>query len=1187
MDKYIIERNFFSNKYKRNLKIVRVTLFFLFFCILFSSASNSFSQEFTIKSKTASIKEVCKEIEKNSNYIFVFSDNSEKVLEKKVNVEANSKDVTEVLDAILSKTGLTYKILDKQIVVYKFTESAPSVAVEQPDTDIIQQPIKKQITGKVVDAQGEPIIGANIVEVGTTNGTVTDMDGKFSLSVEDNATIRVSYIGYLDQGIATTGKSAFNITLLEDTQALDELVVVGYGVQKKANLTGAVATINLESIENKSRPVTNVSQILNNTTPGLQIMQSSGQPNGESFGINIRGLGTLNNSSPLILVDGMEQNLNMVNPADIATVTILKDAASSAIYGNRAANGVILITTKTGSDGVNITYDATFSYNEPFKIIHTVSDYATYMKLFNESQTNLGQNPTFAQSIIDTWIAAKQNPNGLSSTGYPNYVAYPNTDWWNEIYTKQWMQKHTVSVNGKENKTGYTLSFGYTKNPGVVKKTGYDRYEGRVNLYTDATKWLRVGARIWGNVTDQDVSASGSDFFTGLGTVKMLPATYPYYDGKYGAPENPADDPQSHNPLWNMASLDGYNKHTHIFTDWYAQVKFLKYFTYNFDYYYQDRRREQKTFNTSIGKYSFSQGAYTTGASDPATLYTYMYYTRENIYKLNHLLNYNQTYKQHEVSALLGYEQQSYDFRVTNVNKLGLTDAEVNDFDAATAPYSSTGYGTQYTGKSVFGRLNYAFRSKYLLEANFRYDGSSRFSPDYRWGVFPSISVGWRINEEAWMRNISAFSDLRLRVSWGKLGNNAIGNYEWQSMYSTSNYASGNTLIPGIAITSIANSALRWEETSVTNIGLDFGFLNNKLSGSLDVYNKLTSGILYTPDMYMVMGNASAPRQNIAKVTNQGIELEVGWRDNVTNDFNYNIKANVSYNKNWVSSYKGKLADDKSNIGDVSTGGDTRVLEDHIINEWYLPNVYKGTGKGYDIDGINGGPVNGMIRTKTDLDWLLAMQKAGYSFRPSNNVAQNSLWYGEYIYADSNKDGIYGNSFDNEFQGTSTNPKFNFGLRASANYKNFDFSMSWGGATGFSIYYYSLGRNASHTVYGYAIPQNIANDHFFYNPANPNDPRTNLTSKNARLAYNSSAPSAAASSLHLEKGDFIKLRNITIGYTLPKSVINKLTIKNVRFFATGENLFAITGFSGQDPEMRTTVGYSTMRQYALGINVSF
>lgn len=1043
------------------------------------------------------------------------------------------------------------------------------------------------VSGTVVDGNGEPIPGATVSVQGTTTGTATDIDGRYSLVVPEGSILVFSFIGYVTQPVALEGRTVIDVVLVEDMAALDEVIVVGYGVQKKANMTGSVASINLESLENKSRPVTNVSQILNNAVPGLQIMQSSGQPNGESFGINIRGMGTLNNSSPLILVDGMEQSLNMVNPADIATVTVLKDAASSAIYGNRAANGVILITTKSGSDKVEVNYNVTFSYNEPFKTIHTVSDYAKYMELFNESQTNLGQNPTFAQSIIDTWKAAKENPNGISSTGYPNYVAYPNTDWWDEIYTKQWMQRHTLSVNGKENRTGYALSFGYTDNPGVIKQTGFQRYDGRINLYNDVTDWLRVGTRISGNVTDQDVSASGSDFFNGLGTVKMLPATYPFYDGKYGAPENPSDDPQSHNPLWNMAAVNGYDKHTQVFTDWYAHVKFLKHFTYNFDYYYQDRRREKKTYNTSIGKYSFSQGAYTTGAADPATLYTYMYNTRDNMYKLNHIINYNQSVGKHDIGGIVGYEKQRFDFRVTDVSKLGLTDASVHDLNAATTPYSTAGYGTEHASESVFGRVTYAFNSKYLFEANFRYDGSSRFSPDYRWGLFPAVSAGWRIIEESWMQDIEALTDLRLRASWGRLGNNAIGNYEWQATYSTANYASGNALIPGIAIRSIANSALQWEETNVTNFGVDYGFFNNKLTGSVDAYNKVTSGILYTPDMFMVMGNASAPRQNIAEVTNRGIELEFGWRENISKDFSYSIRANMSYNKNWVSAYRGKLAADKSNIGDVSTGGNTRILEDHMISEWYLPNVYKGTGKGYDVDGINGGPADGMIRTETDMAWLKAMQEAGYSFRPSDIVAQNSLWYGEYIYADSNGDGIYGNSFDAEFQGTSTNPQYNFGLQASATWKNLDFSMSWGGAAGFSLYYYATGRNASQTIYGYAIPQNVADDHYFFDPANPSDPRTNLTSRNARLAYNSSAPSAASSSLHLERGDFIKLRNVTLGYTIPQHLTQRIMVNNMRIFATGENLFAITGFSGQDPEMRTTVGYSTMRQYAFGANVSF
>ena len=964
-------------------------------------------------------------------------------------------------------------------------------------------------------------------------------------------------------------------------------------------MTGSVSTVNFE--EMSSRPVTDASQALSSASPGLQIMQSSGQPNAESFSYNIRGVGTLNSSSPLILVDGMEQSISMVNPSDIANVSILKDAASCAIYGNRGANGVILITTKNGTEGkISVTYDGTVSYNEPFKIVHTISDYVQYMKLMNESSNNLGNSDMFSQSSIDLWEAAKADPNGISASGYPNYVAYPNTDWWDEIYTKQWMQKHTISLNGKEKKTGYSMSFSYIDNPGIMKNTGYNRYMGRVNLYSDITDWLRVGTRTSGNVTDQEVSVTsynGSSHINSMNTEKMVPCIYPYYDGKYGAPEGPEEDPQSHNGLWDNV-LNGFDKYSQLYTEWYAQVKFLKYFTYNFDFYYQDLRRERKVSDASIGKFSFSKGAYSTGANDPSTLYTRMYYTRTNRTKLNHLLNYNQSFGIHDVSAMVGYEEETYDYRETNVSKLGLTDAAVNDLNAATTPYSTAGYGTEYAARSVFGRANYAYKSRYLLEFNLRYDGSSRFSPDYRWGAFPSFSAGWRMNEESWLKPVQWLTNLKLRASWGKLGNNAIGNYDWQSVYSAANYSTGQALTSGIAITSIANAALTWEETAVTNVGLDFGFFDNKLNGNMDVYNKLTTGILYTPDMYMVMGNATAPKANIAEVTNRGIELELGWRDNIGKDFSYSIKGQFSFNKNFVSKYKGKLekgwnkehTEYSTNIGDVSTGSTTRVIEGRQINEFYLPNVYNGNGSYFNADGtvnINGGPKDGMIRTENDMQWLQAMQAAGYTFQPYNNIAKNALWYGEYIYADANGDGVYGNSYDSEFQGTSTTPKYNFGIQASANWKDFDLSMTWGGSAGFSIYYYGKARNSSETTYGYAIPDAVANDHYFYDPENPSDPRTNLSSKQPRLVNVSGAQSSASSSLHLEKGNFIKLRNLTLGYTMPKSISKKFYVERLRVYASGENLFAITGFSGMDPEMRVSMGYSTMRQYAFGINLTF
>lgn len=1158
---------------------------------IISEEAGKVEEPLTIIMQNKTMGEVFSYIENNSNYVFIYESSVD--LSQKVDVNVANKSVEEIIKEFFSSNGLSYVIKGRQVIVKKEKAvnkvSIPVIPVVAQDEFVVR--------GNVTDQAGMPLVGVNVVVKGTTTGVVTDIDGNFELlNVPEGATLQFSYIGYKNQEISVKEKIA--IVLVEDNELLEEVVVIGYSTQKKVNLTGSVSTVNFE--EMPSRPVTDASQILNGASPGLQIMQNSGEPNVESFSYNIRGVGTLNSSGPLVLVDGMEQSISMVNPSDIASVSILKDAASCAIYGNRGANGVILITTKNGVDGeIRVSYDGTVSYNEPFKTIHTISDYVRYMQLMNESANNLGNSDTFSQSSIDTWKAANADPNGIAASGYPNYVAYPNTDWWDEIYTKQWMQKHSVSINGKEKKTGYSMSFSFIDNPGVVKRTGYTRYMGRVNLYSDVTGWLRVGTRTWGNVTDRDVSSSGRDnFFNTLNTQKMLPCTYPFYDGKYGAPEGPEDDPQSHNPLWDMAGSDGHDKYTQIYTDWYAQVKFLKYFTYNFDFYYKDLRREKKTVNTSIGKYSFSKDAYSTGAADPSTLYTYMYYTRENTSKLNHLINYNQSLGSHDVSAMIGYEEQRYEYRVTDVSKLGLTDAGINDLNAATTPYSTAGYGTEYTGRSVFGRANYAYKSKYLFEFNLRRDGSSRFAPDCRWGTFPSFSAGWRMTEESWLKPVEWLTNLKLRASWGKLGNNSIGNYDWQSVYSAANYSTGQVLTSGIAITSIANAALTWEETAVTNVGVDYGFFKNKLTGNIDVYNKLTTGILYTPDMFMVMGNASAPKENIAEVTNRGVEFEIGWRDNIGKEFSYSVKGQFSYNKNFVSKYKGKLergwnsdhTEYSTNIGDVSTGGNTRVIEGRQINEFYLPNTYKGSGAYFKTDGsvdINGGPKDGMIRTENDMQWLRAMQDAGYTFQPYNTIAKNALWYGEYIYADANGDGIYGNSYDSEFQGTSATPKYNFGLYASANWKDFDFSMSWGGAAGFNIYYYATSRNSSETIYGYAIPDNVAKNHYFYDPENPTDPRTNLTSKQPRLVNVSGAQSSAGSSLHLEKGDFLKLRNLTLGYTLPKEISRKFYAERLRVYASGENLFAITGFSGQDPEMRTTVGYSTMRQYAFGINLTF
>ena len=1061
----------------------------------------------------------------------------------------------------------------------------------------------RTIMGTVTEKDGLPAIGASVLIPGTSTGTITAEDGSYLMTIPaDTKEVEVSALGFATQIIKLGARDRYDVTLETDNLQLEESVVVGYGTQKKVNLTGSVAAVSFESIGTQSRPMVNAAQALTGAVPGLQVMQSSGDPYSENFSYIVRGQGTLNSTGPLVLVDGMQQSISNVDPNDIASISILKDAASCAIYGNQGANGVILITTKNGSSEgkVEVSYNATFSYDEPFKIIHTVSNYARYMELMNESAINVGQPAPYSQFSIDQWRAAEANPYGRASTGYYNFVAYPNTDWWDEIYTNKWMQKHSISLNGQSTKVGYNLTVSYVDNPGIIENTGYKRYFARVNLFSDVTNFLRIGARVWGYHTDQEKGNTGS--LTSLNTQKMVPGIFPYWNGMYGGPEANEEDPQSHNPLWDMNTTRGYRKNTQIFTDFYAKVKFLKHFSFDVDFYYKDFRNETQSIDTGIGKYSYSQGQWVAQPVANENLYTSMSYNRENQYKLTAVLNYSQTIKKHEVSALLGYEQSHFGQRTGSLTSKGLQDPSVGDPSSATEPFENGGSGTEYGARSFFARANYAYDSRYLFEANLRVDGSSRFAPGRRWGVFPSFSAGWRITQESWMSHLTGKVDnLKLRASWGQLGNNSIGNYDWQSTYSSRGYSFGQTLTSGLAITGIANENLSWETTSITNVGLDFGFLRGRLSGSVDGYLKYTDGILYRPDMLMVMGNASGPRENLAAVSNSGIEVELSWKDQI-GDVSYGVTVNGSWNRNRVERYKGKLQRGwtvdaegnrvyQTNIGDVSTGSSNRILEGHMINEFYLLQVYKGSGQYWAADGKpnpDGGPRDGMIRTVDDMMWVRAMIDEGYSFYPSQNVRKDGLWYGEYLYADTNGDGIYGNSYDSEFCGTSTTPKYNYGLNAYVNWKGMDFSMSWSGAAGFSIYYYRLATNSSATIYGYTIADAVANDHYFFDPKHPDDPRTNLTSKQPRLSYLSgNDQSSATSALHLERGDFIKLKNVTIGYTLPEKWTRKAYIKRLRFFASGENLFAITGFTGMDPEMRTTAGYSTMRQYALGINITF
>jgi TonB-linked SusC/RagA family outer membrane protein len=1063
---------------------------------------------------------------------------------------------------------------------------------------------QRTVTGTVVDAQGEPLIGVTVKEQGTQNAAVTDMDGRFKLQLsKSDAQVVFTYIGYVDVTARATDNMV--VTMKEDRNELNEIVVVGYGTQKKVNLTGSVVSVNLEK-EANSRPVTTVAQALQGMAAGLDILQGSGKPGAENFSVNIRGVGTMNDASPLVLVDGMEMSLSDVNPMDIESISILKDAASCAIYGNRGANGVILVTTKSGTEGkVNVTYTGRLSINKPSKLVRFMSNYADYMEMVNEASENIGTAGKYPQSVIDQWRQAEANPNGIAESGYPNYVAYPNTDWYDEIYQTKVMQEHAISLSGKDTRTRYNLGLTYLDNPGMIVRSGEQKYSINLKLISDVTNWLQLGAQVWGTHSDRD--RNNVDALSSWEFLKTVPGIYPYYDGKFGGIETSVEDGAAHNPMQLLnGDGDSYYKTTHAYSTAYAQVKFLKDFTFKSTFGYDYYNARHKYTDGQNESYSFSRNEVVASPAALEALSSYMYYHHYYNWKITNTLNWAHTFAQkHDVGALVGFEEGKNSDGNTDVKKMGMIDATLTDLNTLTSEEYTRGNFTGYTYRSWFGRLNYAYDSRYLLEANFRYDGSSRFSPDNRWGFFPSASAGWRISEEAFAKNsfLSVFDNLKLRASYGKLGNSSVDNYAYQSWYETGYTTMGGKKVPRFYLKNLPNMNVTWETTKTFNLGLDFSTLGGRLSGIIDYYDKQTSGILYRPSIGLIFGDKVAPLQNLAGVSNRGLEMTFRWEDKI-GDVTYGVAVNGSFNKNKVTDYKGGIiqgwgADPNnpdpnvyySNLGEVSSGGTQRLVEGHMMNEFYVYPIYSGNGTYYDANGVvnpNGGPRDGMIRTPEDLKWVQDMIAAGYSFEPQHAVTQNAIWYGEYIYADTNGDKVYGGSHDQQFMGESNVPKFTFGMQMHAEWKGIDLSMNWGGATGFSTYWREIGQNSSNVVFGLSIPQWIADDHYFYDPNNPNDPRTNITSKNPRMSLeNPSMSDALDNTFHLYSCDYLKLRNLTIGYTLPKNISRKIYAENLRVYFSGENLWTITNFPGLDPEMRSGEGYATMRQLSFGLNVTF
>lgn len=1091
-----------------------------------------------------------------------------------------------------------------------------------------QESIK--VTGVVTSGtDGEPLIGVSITIKGAKIGTTTNFDGEYTINATSPDDVLVfSYVGFEKKDIKVGNKTTHNVVLQEDLQMFDEVVVVGYGVQSKLNMTGAVSTVGAGKLENRATP--NLSTSLNGLATGVNISQSSGNPGSEGISFTIRGKGSFNDSAPMVLVDGVSASMNDINPDDVESITFLKDGASAAIYGSRAANGVILITTKKGMGDTTprVTYNNIFASQKPVTDWKLMSNMPDWMSWHNQAQINSNPATTslwYNQNTIDAWAKANENPNAISEYGIPNWLAFPNTDWATFIFKPSFFQRHNISVTGGGKTSNYLMSLGYQNNPGTLENTKQERFNIRVNAETLIADRVRVGTQTYATKTRKD---PGSTSMTYL--LQVIPGIYPKYDGKYGFGEDPSMDGRN-NILTNVASTGGLNESTTINTTWFINANLGKGFGAEAKVNYRDIFANNKQFSRNIPMYRFRESLEV--PIDKGTLLDnadlYRSSSQTYSYLLDFIGTYNNTFGDHNINSIFGYEQAYWQSSGFNATRRGMIDWELTDITSGTEMRSVGGSAeVNYAMISYFGRINYAYKSRYLFEANFRGDASSRFAPHHRWGWFPSFSAAWRMSDEAFFEPVkNVLNDFKIRASWGKLGNVASSYYSWQALYMKTNGVLGNAVSPGLAVSQSSNDKLSWESVATTDFGFDAYLIERRLNVEFDVYQRKTSNILDTPPIPLTMGNLAATWVNSGTMVNKGTEVALNWTDNIEK-FSYRVNFNATYNTNKVTKFRGALeygpiegefgpfGDQTygySNLSKVSTGGSTLRVEGHMIDEFFLNKPYSGTETYYFADGKvdpNGGPRKGMIRTKADLLWVKAMLDAGYKFNgatvdmPTNNNGNiqggrsGFLWYGDMIAADVNGDGNYGTTNDRVFTGKSGTPKWTFGSSISAEWKGVDFSMIWQGRLGSYSYINGRGINGNISNDIDAIPYSarwkyyqydaVASIMDFNNYDPATDPNAFINGVWPRLlAANSVTPSTT---YWLYNTSYLKLRSMQVGYTLPKNLVKKAMLERVRVFMSGENLLTIKAkdFPAVDPELGgSVIVYPISRMFSGGINITF
>lgn len=988
--------------------------------------------------------------------------------------------------------------------------------------------------GLVKDATGESVIGASVVVKGTTNGTITDFDGNFSLDgIKKGDVIVISYVGYQTQEIKWNG-SPLNVILKEDSKTLSEVVVVGYGTQKKANLSGSVAMVDSKELEN--RPIQNVSSGLQGLMPGVAITGTNGAPGQDAGKIRVRGIGTLNEAGPYILVDGIETGtLSAVDPNDIESISVLKDAASAAIYGSKAANGVVLITTKRGKTGqTKISYSGYLSFQNATNMIERMGSYE-YASLLNQALEAEGMSKSF-------------NDTELQKFKDGNDPLYPDTDWYDLAYKTGVQHRHNVNINGGSENVKYMASLGYLNQTGILPNAGREQFNARTNLDMKINK--RLSARMNLSFIKNDYSDASSAYYGGSSDqiIRQLNLIAPwivarYDDGTWGTISD--GSPIAWLDSGMKVNRDNYNFSGMAAVD-YEIFDGLK---LTLQGAYVNNLQNYNYFQKYI-KYNENK------ESDPSQLDERFYKWDRTNYDA--LLNYNKNFGKHNIKGLLGWHTEKYNYKYQKAVRKKFPNNELTDMNAGDAStQSNEGYTAELAMISWFARINYDFAGKYLLEANIRADASSRFAEGHRWGYFPSFSGAWRISEEAFMESAkdSWLSGLKIRASWGQLGNQDAlsgSNNDYYPALNTYNldskYAFGGSLNSGYYQRKYRLETISWEKASTWGVGVDFT-LFNKLNGSLDYYNRKTTGIIMdvtVPKEFAL----DAYKDNVGSMRNSGIEINLSYNTKI-GQVDFGIAGNFSYNKNEILDLGGG---DPNKYLDATDGYSQRNKVGEAMNSYYI----------YRADGF--------FNSQEEADAYTA--KYGNPFGKTFKA-------GDLRYVDTNKDGKL-TADDREYCGSS-DPKIIYGFNINAGWKGIDLSLMFNGAAGVKRLFdgYEVYGNFSGDA---AHPATIWRDAWTPDNHDASMPRIFYDTNSA------SSSRSVQSDFWLQDTSYLRLKNLQLGYTLPKGWLNSVGVENIRIYYSVENLLTFDKMKiNIDPESTSQrlSSYPLLRTHAFGVNVTF